>query len=370
MNQRTENKNLLALDLLRFPLAIFVLIEHVFTTAGFYVHGKEIMLDDFPILLEINNLIGGFVRGQSVPIYFFISGYLFFHGIRLSPKTYLNKLKRRIRTLLIPYIAWNTIALLFPLIFRLPCFSSILPNITAQETYFSLSKFVSYYWDYWQSPVDNAIYPIDVPLWYIRELMILAIMSPIIYHCIHQFRLGFIAILFIFWATITHWDLGYPNQLLTGLSYFSWGAYFSICKKEMVDTFKRYFSLSIALYIILGILYAISQHNYPCYSTLLKQINIIFGVIFAFNLAYYLIHTRFITVNYYWMSYSFFLYVTHKIVYDRMLQLMYYLIKPTNDFGMITVYVLTAINLLIGSLICYEILRRLSPPILRFLTGR
>ena len=54
----------------------------------------------------------------AVPLFFFFSGYLFFVGInregrnRLNLNILLNKLKKRFRTLLIPYLIWNTIVIL------------------------------------------------------------------------------------------------------------------------------------------------------------------------------------------------------------------------------------------------------------------
>ncbi len=69
-----------SLDLLRFPLAVVVLTIHTFSTDGFTIQGNSVSLDDFPILLETNYFINAFLRGQSVPIYFFISGFVFFLG--------------------------------------------------------------------------------------------------------------------------------------------------------------------------------------------------------------------------------------------------------------------------------------------------
>lgn len=54
----------------------------------------------------------------AVPIFFLISGYLFF--VRLEEwdtGIWTGKLKKRIKTLLIPYLIWNIIAALFNLIF-------------------------------------------------------------------------------------------------------------------------------------------------------------------------------------------------------------------------------------------------------------
>lgn len=48
----------------------------------------------------------------SVPVFFLISGYYFFKGEELGKDVYLSKLKKRIRTLLLPYLLWNLLPML------------------------------------------------------------------------------------------------------------------------------------------------------------------------------------------------------------------------------------------------------------------
>ena len=113
------------LELLRFPLAIVVVICHVFTT-------KNIdSVEQYPIFIELNKFIDAFLRGISVPVYFLISGYVFFLCEKFDKHTYGNKLNNRIKSLLIPYIIWNTMAILMVIIKEIPIFSSFLshPNV-------------------------------------------------------------------------------------------------------------------------------------------------------------------------------------------------------------------------------------------------
>ena len=67
-------------DLLRFPLAIAVLSVHVISPQTFYVKGEMINIASMPAIEFLVNLVSAFIRQQSVPIYYFISGYVFFLG--------------------------------------------------------------------------------------------------------------------------------------------------------------------------------------------------------------------------------------------------------------------------------------------------
>lgn len=49
----------------------------------------------------------------AVPVFFIISGYFFFYNTYLFDKeTYIKKLKKRVKTLLIPYFLWNLLPVL------------------------------------------------------------------------------------------------------------------------------------------------------------------------------------------------------------------------------------------------------------------
>ena len=48
----------------------------------------------------------------AVPMFFFISGYLFFNRLHdWNWSVYLGKLRKRCKTLLVPFVLWNTIAI-------------------------------------------------------------------------------------------------------------------------------------------------------------------------------------------------------------------------------------------------------------------
>ena len=56
----------------------------------------------------------------AVPMFYIISAYLFYHNISTLKDT-LSKIKKRIKTLLIPYLLWNTFfVFIFLVILRSP----------------------------------------------------------------------------------------------------------------------------------------------------------------------------------------------------------------------------------------------------------
>lgn len=60
-------------------------------------------------------LLGGICGKLSVPIFLIISGYLFFRegSYELTKELWISKFKKRIFSLLVPYLLWNFIVYIY-----------------------------------------------------------------------------------------------------------------------------------------------------------------------------------------------------------------------------------------------------------------
>lgn len=377
MNERGQLRSE-SLNLLRFPLAVVILSIHIFSSNGLKLQGQEVTFDATPIFQEINYFIDGFLRGQSVPIYFFISGYVFFLGITLTREKYLQKLHNRVKTLLIPFLFWNTLAILLTLLWRLPCFESLFPRLHMMKLDFSISNILYSYWNDVKGifiPVElpernDAIFPQNVPLWFLRDLMIVVLSTPAIYWIIKHTKYYFICMFGVAWFVQTYWELGHLNQLFTAFFFFSWGAYMSINKKDMLTEFGRYRGLSVVLYIGLSLLYVASVHYWPGASHTIKHLNIFVGLLFAYNLASWFIEHNICRPNAFLASASFFIYVSHALMCGYLLKVLFLVTRPTSNIGMLSVYI-SAVLLSVGSLLLvFWLMRRYTPNLLKIVAGR
>lgn len=107
--------------LLRFPLLIGVVMIHCDITAQLHPELRNQWAGD--VMYLFSNVIGRF----SVPMFFIISGYLFFRNGVFDTSIYIAKLRSRVNTLLIPYLLWNLIGFIYFVIKHYPppmcCFS-------------------------------------------------------------------------------------------------------------------------------------------------------------------------------------------------------------------------------------------------------
>ncbi|MCM1300898.1 MAG: acyltransferase [Alistipes senegalensis] len=366
-----------ALDLLRFPLALVVLTIHTWSSNGFYLQGELIDLQHYPFFQEVNFWIDGFLRGQSVPIYFFISGFVFFLGIEWNRATYRRKLKNRVKTLLIPYLIWNTIAIALSFIKFLPFFSEFRAADT--DFQFNIQALLSCFWTYTNdffptlldlqsSSVANT--PINAPLWFLRDLMIVVLCTPLLYRLLKWAGSRAVVGLGFLWFTTGYWELGHTNQLMDAFFFFSWGAYLSIHRKDMLDVFGRYFKLSLWAYPLLALSYVLAMHYWPEAAFTIKRLNILAGLLFAYNAAVRLLDWNICKPNAFFAASSFFVYITHGLICNRLCRILFVLIQPESDISISGVYTL-AVILTIGLLLsAFYLLKRYTPRLLKVLTGR
>ena len=100
-------------DLLRFPLIVGVVFIHSFGNPFDYGALNFHHLSGMDCYNIIRVSISKVLTHVCVPTFYFISGYLFFKGLETwNVEKFMQKLKRRVKTLLVPFLIWNTISIL------------------------------------------------------------------------------------------------------------------------------------------------------------------------------------------------------------------------------------------------------------------
>ena len=103
----------------------------------------------------------------AVPIFYMMSAVLLFRG-EYNLEVYKKKMRRRIGSLVVPYLLWNTIGLLFTL-FRTELLSRIMTiNYSFDVSFTSIIRAI----------ILHTEMP---PMWFMEHLIIYSLASPIIY---------------------------------------------------------------------------------------------------------------------------------------------------------------------------------------------
>lgn len=301
------------IDLLRFPLVICVVFIHIFPDV------TKVADVDYPLLSSrgLYNILGiilsNVLPNIAVPSFFLFSGYLFFANFKdWSWNGYNEKLGRRVKSLLIPYLLWNLIPVIMdvirPLIFAIRNNSQNLTNLCIPKI------------SVWQIFIENnridtnlnicggatySSYPLNLPLWFLRDLIVVCILTPIIYYLIKKTRLGIILIFalgYIFNITIP-----IPGFSFVSLLFFSLGAYFAINSLNIAKFSRRCSMFITPIFTVLLIVCTLFQNRY------LLDIFIIVGIFAVFAITSYLIERYNVKPNRFLVKSCFFIYASHFI---------------------------------------------------------
>lgn len=366
-----------SLDLLRFPLAIVIVLIHVIASRSYQSGSKTVNISTFDGADIFFGIFDAFFRGQSVPIYFFIAGYVFFLGINLTMDKYGRKLKNRYHSLFIPYIIWNIVALGVAFSMFLPAMKDVFHPTTMYTINFSVTGILECFWNSWYGvlhritdfPAGGWIYPQDYPLWFVRDLMLIVLAAPALNLMLRHSGWAGVALLGVTWIALSPFQIGHWGQILTGAFFFSWGAWMSYHGKDMIREFRKYFKLSAIGYVALGFGYMWAAKSYPDLCPLIKAANSFAGMFLAYSIASYGLEKGWFRQHKFLASSSFFVYAGHAVMVAYINQWIFRLVKPTDIFMAAGCYALTlviTVGVLLGlfRLLCY------CPTLQRALAGR
>lgn len=223
------------------------------------------IVSNFPVAADshvtqmVVNLFSSNLPSLCVPFFFFISAYLFQtkHSV-FTTHSYLQLLKKRYKNILIPYVLWNTVAVLF----------WYAVNITPLRSFTSGGP---QYNSILSALGEIYLRPALIPLWFLRNLMIFIVISPIL-----QFLLNRIPIIFIILAFLC------DKYILSGLFYYACGMTTAhIWSTSQFENSVSRASLMAIIYCIIKLLITIFDFKLSSLPLLNELINIfgIFGFI-------------------------------------------------------------------------------------------
>lgn len=194
-----SNEASLRLKILRFPLIVGVVFIHNYDLSS-TLHGSSIGFAHAGALLDfVRNIVSQGIARVSVPLLFLISGYLFFLDFEPTVKSLAGKLKSRSRTLLIPFIFWNVATLtVIALAQSVPAASKFLSGKTTPVSHLNGEALVDLIFG-----IHGV--PISYQFWFIRDLMVLVLLSPLVYILCRRLGAPLLLVLLGLWLANIWW---------------------------------------------------------------------------------------------------------------------------------------------------------------------
>lgn len=336
------------IDWMRFPLAFLIVLRHA-DLQNEYVNGQSILSNiDAPVYDFLFAILHTFT-GIAVPMFFLFSGYLFFLKTR-SMSDYLPQLRKRVKSLLMPYLFWNLVYILIRLSSQI-LMPSLLSGRNKPIMEYSFGEYLSCFWS--MSFDAGGEHPIDGPLWFVRDMMVLMILFPIIYFILKHIKsavLPLLAVVFIgdFWWNFT-------GLSTSALCFFSIGAFFGMYRKNFTSPLNR-FSIPLLICYV-----ATLVADYIFNSELSERVCVMTGVLTAISIVANYIGRRDVKINKWLAGCSFFIFAFHYDVLKLAIKLLYKLFEPATDSGVITLYIAAPTIVAGFGLLIYFVIARFTP---------
>ena len=185
------------IHLYRFPLALAVVAVHSGEFVATLSRTNSVSSHSFGLwAVEFLTMLSRL----ATPSFLLIAGLVFCKDGTASQAQYFRKIKSRCHSLLVPYLAWNFLAVLLlcaPLAINF--FYSPESTADAPVTLGRLAKWM----------MGWPIYPADAPLWFVRDLLLLIAIVPLLNFIPPRVQILGLAALFIYW-------LSSPMDLIPG----------------------------------------------------------------------------------------------------------------------------------------------------------
>ena len=160
-----------------FLLTLLVILAHSMNAGLFLGEAAEGSAAD-----AVQAVVGGNLAQIAVPGFFMLSAALFFRNYRIRDTQ--DKFLRRVRSLLIPYLLWNTLYYLgYVIATRIPGLSGLVGVAKAPLDLRTFLKAV-------------FLYEYNHVFWYLFQLLLLTLLSPLIY-CIVRRPYAFLGTMFL-----------------------------------------------------------------------------------------------------------------------------------------------------------------------------
>lgn len=231
---------------LYFLLSIFVIFIHANNLTYYEWSYGDVT---WTKVYYMEKLLSSGIGNICTPTFFLLSGYLFFRSLNIFSADIWTQIRKkqlkRVRTLLVPYLVWNSIYMLFYMfIARIPFISSFMRNQAMEISFVNILKGILFH-------------EANFAFWYMATLIILVALTPLI-ALILKCKGAFI-IVFALVALGGIMDLQLPDFECKFIFFFLLGSYLAVYGKGF---FEKQVSNPIILVLIIFIAFSIFYRTF------------------------------------------------------------------------------------------------------------
>lgn len=303
----------------------------------------------------IQELLTNGIARIAVPFFALVAGFFFFLSYK-GISSYPNSVRKRVDSLLVPYLLASLIIFIVEYVYGVIQWDLSIDNVTLLIR-------------------DVVVNPVSVQFWFLRDLMFLVLLSPLIFVLMYKFKLWVIVPVMMLWFfDIEIMPLVASRYLITieTLSFFMMGCYFSyrvdMLNKLISTVSAKVIFVALFVYLALCVVRIILEPDmanwytdkYQLHSLIIQNTSIIIGVFLVVLLSSKILNDKLIYLS----QFTFFAYIFHLMPLSHLVgKLTSYVISDAYKFYL--TFPLATIMVFSGAFFC----KMITPNLYKLLSG-
>ncbi|MBR5061767.1 MAG: acyltransferase family protein [Prevotella sp.] len=220
MNENAINQ---AVALLRFPLMVGIVCIHTDLRIACPITGT------LPIFGSFIYVFKNDICFPVLDVFFFIAGFYFFKECRFDRALYATKLRKRCKSLLIPYLLWN--GMTFVAVCLCQILTGFMPLLRKSIMDFHWYDYLLVFWDkQLVTGIPSDFHgPLMMQFWFVQCLMVSVLLSPLLWLGVK--RLGWLFVVLLGVLLVIYPYREYAGIKMDAFFFFVMGAYFRLHKR-------------------------------------------------------------------------------------------------------------------------------------------
>lgn len=352
----------------QFVLSIMIVLIHAMTVFVNLPDNETQYVFGVNYSAYIQLFLGEGICRVAVPLFFVISGYLYYKNFDGSWEGYRIKLKRRISSLVIPYLFWSgAVFFIFFFAQKIPWLSAYFTTRNAD----ALSIKVI---------LDNVIlHSYNSPLWYMRYLIIFALLSLVWYWIAKKFPVMLLLVSFYGWFFGFRY-ISVPFRM-DAVFFYSVGVVIAIHKNSVFHIENKISNWFKYISMVLWIFLLVFRTAYYCqlkpevmlqgqYDALLSysgKIGILLGIAavwYGFDMVFS-VRTKMWDVS----KYSMLIFVSHHPIVNTFKKIILKLLGSTSELTTLITYILATLLTIFLILLVGKFVKKHLPQLWKYSLG-
>lgn len=346
------------ITILKGLLMVLVVFIHSYREEVTFLEKNIVMIT--PEWFErVRYFVSQVLARAAVPAFFILSSVLLYR----KEFTWKENMKKKIKSILIPYFLMNGFWIFFFYVAQYIDFT--IPYLTGPQSRIEKWGLIGWLDAFFGNFVDD--YPALYPMWFMRDLFLLNVFAVLVKKCVDKVPLFVLAVISAIWLfPIPLPYIGGMELSGQGIVFFILGYYVVKYRIQISEMCRMKGRWLIVAYLICAGMTAYMRNSEYHYTML--HITILAGILLLFKISWYMERSRRKPFYMWFASYSFSIFAFHEMGLTILTKLLARVVRQTT-FVQVAEYFGLPLIIIVCCILFGSMMKRWLPGVYRLLTG-